>query len=201
MTNKEYARYYRQNLALTFGYFVSGIECNIPTIRFLGKAPNSCKEYLHGYIWICPRIGHSSVGIGCELRFGGKLLKSLLDEFIKCYCPNIKRLSTFAWMLPSINDPTFFDKPCAGKDWLLVGDAAGHVDPIHGEGIYYALWSGKLAAEAIIRKELTSYDRNWRNAYGEKFKQDCLDKKWIYSPLGETISILKSRPSILETES
>jgi flavin-dependent dehydrogenase len=33
---------------------------------------------------------------------------------------------------------------------LLVGDAAGFADPFHGEGIAYAILSGKLAAQAVI---------------------------------------------------
>jgi menaquinone-9 beta-reductase len=38
----------------------------------------------------------------------------------------------------------------AGPGWLLVGDAAGFLDPFTGEGIYRALRSGRAAAEAII---------------------------------------------------
>jgi flavin-dependent dehydrogenase len=37
---------------------------------------------------------------------------------------------------------------------LLVGDAAGLVDPITAEGISYALWSGRLAAEAVLTQQL-----------------------------------------------
>jgi geranylgeranyl reductase family protein len=38
----------------------------------------------------------------------------------------------------------------AGPGWLLVGDAAGFLDPFTGEGIYRALRSGRAAAEAIV---------------------------------------------------
>jgi flavin-dependent dehydrogenase len=40
---------------------------------------------------------------------------------------------------------------------LLVGDAAGLVDPLSGDGIYEAFVSAKLAAEAILAGELASY--------------------------------------------
>jgi len=200
MTDNEYAREHRQNLDLTFGYIASGVESDPPTIRYLGKIPGGKKEDFPGYIWIFPRLENSSIGIGSELRYGS-LLKKLLDQFISCYCPHIKRISTFSWMLPSVTDPNFFNKPCAGEDWILVGDAAWHADPVHGEGIYYALWSSQLAAEAIKRKDLKSYDSAWRTAYGNKFKEKCKQKTWFYSPLGKAASIIKSGAHILETKS
>ena len=197
MTNIEYAQVHRKNLALTFGYIISGGESDLPTIRFLGKIPDTNKDF-PGYIWVLPRLENSSIGIGSELTYGGRLLKKLLDEFILYYYPHIKRISTFAWMLPSVKDPDFFNKPCAGKDWLLVGDAAWHVDPIHGEGIYYALLSAKLAAKAITNEDLISYDKAWRDAYGDQFNRSCMNKKWFYSPLGKAASIFKAKARILD---
>ena len=38
----------------------------------------------------------------------------------------------------------------AGPNWALAGDAAALVDPITGEGLYYALRSGDLLAETLI---------------------------------------------------
>jgi flavin-dependent dehydrogenase len=39
----------------------------------------------------------------------------------------------------------------AGENWMLVGDSAGRIDPISGEGISVALTSGVMAAEAAER--------------------------------------------------
>ena len=198
ITFKEYAKQQKKHLALTFGYIASGVENEPPTIRYLGKNPDLKKEDFKGYIWILPRVDHSSIGIGSELRCGGRLLKRLLDEFIDWYCPHITRISTFAWMLPSATDTTFFEKPCAGEDWILVGDAAGHADPINGEGIHYALWSAKLAAEAIEKKDLKSYDESWRSEYGDDLKRSCENKALFYSPLGKALAIIQTGASILE---
>ena len=200
MTDIEYAHEHRENLDLTFGYIASGVESDYPTLRYLGKVPGGKKEDLPGYIWIFPRLENSSIGIGSKLKYGS-FFKKLLDQFISCYCPHIKRISTFSWMVPSATDPNFFNKACAGEDWILVGDAACHADPILGEGIYYALWSSQLAAEAIAKKDLKSYDSAWRVAYGNKFKEKCKQKNWFYSPLGIAASIIKYGAQILETES
>jgi flavin-dependent dehydrogenase len=49
---------------------------------------------------------------------------------------------------------------------MLIGDAAGHVDPITGEGIPYALRSAELACKAISKNNLMLYDLFWREEYG-----------------------------------
>lgn len=40
--------------------------------------------------------------------------------------------------------------PASGEGWAMIGDAAGFVDPITGEGIYYALRSADLLARALL---------------------------------------------------
>jgi len=45
---------------------------------------------------------------------------------------------------------------------LLVGDAAGYLDPITGEGIRMGMATAKLAVEAIVAGDAASYDRAWR---------------------------------------
>ena len=74
-------------------------------------------------------------------------------------------------LIPTASDESFFDKPCCGDNWLIVGDAAGHVDPVTGEGIYYALGSAKTAAQAIRVGNIHSYATLWRNRYGDALKQ------------------------------
>jgi hypothetical protein len=44
----------------------------------------------------------------------------------------------------------------SGSRWLLAGDAAGLVDPITREGIYFALASGQWAAESLLRDGFAS---------------------------------------------
>ena len=48
----------------------------------------------------------------------------------------------------------------------MVGDAAGLVDPITGEGIYYAMRSGELLAEALLEGLPELYPERVRNEFG-----------------------------------
>ncbi|MBK6546925.1 MAG: hypothetical protein IPG12_16880 [Saprospiraceae bacterium] len=55
-----------------------------------------------------------------------------------------------------------FPKRLASDHILLVGDAAGFVDPVNGEGIYFAILSGQKAIQAILDRD--QYD-NLEEAY------------------------------------
>src|SRR5581483_7993785 len=55
----------------------------------------------------------------------------------------------YSWPIPSLGASSLESLSVAGDCWLTVGDAAGLVDPITREGIYFALQSATLAAEAI----------------------------------------------------
>jgi flavin-dependent dehydrogenase len=49
--------------------------------------------------------------------------------------------------LPSLEASSWAANRLAGEGWVAAGDAAGLVDPVTGEGIYYAMRSGELAGE------------------------------------------------------
>ena len=170
----------KENLALTFGYFTESLKKDKAIIKFLAEIP--------GYIWVFPGKGYSNIGIGSELKHGN-MLKSLLDAFINSHFPEIKIISRYSAMLPSASNPNFFKLPCAGANWILIGDAAGHVDPISGGGILYALWGGELAAQAIERKNLKLFDKTWKKAYGRILEEHCKNKEAFYDPLKSTISM------------
>jgi flavin-dependent dehydrogenase len=171
----------REELGIAYGYIATGVENEPTTMKFL-------KDHL-GYIWITPRGSHSCVGVCSEIKNGSKL-KKILDDFVAFHCPSIKIASRFAAMFPFAKSPGFFDLPCAGNDWILVGDAAGHADPVTGEGIIYALWSGKLAAETIRRNELGLYDGLWKKEYGGYLLKRAADKDTFYNPLTIELSMM-----------
>src|SRR5262249_50244425 len=59
------------------------------------------------------------------------------------------RLESYSWPIPSLSATDFQTLKPSGPGWFLVGDAAGLVDPITREGIYFALLSAQWAADAL----------------------------------------------------
>jgi digeranylgeranylglycerophospholipid reductase len=171
----------KENLALTYGYTVTGISERDATIKFLAEIP--------GYIWVFPGKDFSKIGIGSDLATG-KILRKLLNNYVVSNFPNTRVLSSYASMLPSASDPAFFKLKCSGESWLLIGDAAGHVDPISGGGILYALRGAQLAAEAISENNLESFDSAWRRRFGEILEEHTRSKDKYYDPLQSTLSII-----------
>src|SRR5258708_2070927 len=56
----------------------------------------------------------------------------------------------YSHLLPWLGTPAWKRNRVAGEGWMAVGDAAGLVDPITGEGLYYAIRSGDLAASSLL---------------------------------------------------
>jgi flavin-dependent dehydrogenase len=63
----------------------------------------------------------------------------------------------YGHMLPALERGSWRNNRVAGDGWIAVGDAAGLVDPITGEGLYYAIRSGDLASKVLL--EDNSWDR------------------------------------------
>jgi flavin-dependent dehydrogenase len=76
----------------------------------------------------------------------------------------------------------------SGANWLLVGDAAGFLDPFTGEGLHRALVSAELAATAIDRHlagvagAMAAYDRSMRSRFGSKDVVSLLVQGFLAQP-------------------
>jgi flavin-dependent dehydrogenase len=53
----------------------------------------------------------------------------------------------------------------------LLGDAAGFADPVTGEGIYYALRSAELFADAYLSGQTETYEARWRADFGRELRR------------------------------
>lgn len=94
----------------------------------------------------------------------------------------------------------------AGRSWLLVGDAAGFLDPFTGEGLHRALVSARLAAEAIDARlaggsgALADYDRAMTRRFVGKDIVTALIQTFLGRPalLRYAVRRLADRPAVRE---
>jgi geranylgeranyl diphosphate/geranylgeranyl-bacteriochlorophyllide a reductase len=95
------------------------------------------------YGWVFPHGAHASVGMGTEIN-GADLKKATADLRAMSGltgCETIRREGAPIPLRP-------LDRWDNGRDVVLAGDAAGVVAPSSGEGIYYAMVGGRVAATA-----------------------------------------------------
>ncbi len=154
-----------------------------------------------GYAWAFPRLDHVSFGIATTQNdFDHKSLDRLLWSFMMSYYTveedgrielswtekeqdgmNERRadveaklrlsVERYAARIPGLSVETWEKRRAAGEDWALLGDAAGFADPVTGEGIYYALRSAELFAEAYLRGDVSSYEKSWRADFGDELRR------------------------------
>jgi len=138
----------------------------------LGAVPN-------GYLWIFPKGGHLSVGIGAMNATHAALKETLWRE-MKRFGLDLDGAVAHAHPIPVYpGRKRFHSRRC-----LLVGDAAGLADGLIGEGIRYAVKSGQLAAECIARGAVEDYTRQVRRRIGWSLSWANLGA-WIFYLLPE----------------
>lgn len=145
------------DLEMTVGYFVPTEEDMIK-VKFL--------KQFEGYIWSFPRADHLSVGICAKMgQTSSQELKRRLDRFASEEKIEITGAKLYSHVLPSPQAQTIRGRRIVGRNWAMVGDAAACVDPITGEGLYYALRSGDLFAHALIGGQTEEYPERLRAAF------------------------------------
>src|SRR5579859_3764024 len=131
----------KDELEITQGYFIPQAADSI-IIKFL--------PHFDGYIWSFPRCDHLSVGIcGSMSSHKQSELSAHLQTFIGKQKFSLDSARFYSHVLPSPQVPTLSQRTVVGKNWALVGDAAAFVDPLTGEGLFYAMRSGELLGKAI----------------------------------------------------
>ncbi len=145
------------DLEMTLGYFVPTEE-DIIKVKFL-------KEF-EGYMWSFPRADHLSVGICAKMgQNPTQELRRHLDEFVREENICMDGARFYSHVLPSPEAQTIRGRRIVGKNWAMAGDAAACVDPLTGEGLYYALRSGDLLAQALMERQPQAYPERLRAAF------------------------------------
>ena len=120
-----------------------------------------------GYSWVFPKGDCLSVGIG-RVRQGRADLRKALHREMKSLGIGLHGARVYGHPLPCYQTPRWpwgrgAQESLSTLRCVLVGDAAGLLDPLIGEGIRYAIVSGRLAAEAIAADSLAGYEAAiWR---------------------------------------
>ena len=160
------------DLEITLGYFV---PCPADTIQV------KFVRGLQGYIWSFPRSDHLSVGIcGSMARHTSRELHGYLTQFLRQEHISTQDSRFYSHVLPSPRAHTLASRRIAGRNWAFIGDAAGWVDPITGEGLYYALRSGQLLAESLICGQPEAYPRLVRRDFSADLEIAALIARRFY---------------------
>jgi len=107
-----------------------------------------------GYGWIFPKGDHVNVGVG-GWGSEGPRLRDHLRVLGEHYGIKLDELANLRGHRLPMRRP---ETRLAQGRGLLVGDAAGVLDPVSGDGIYEALVTAELAAEHILANEIEAYD-------------------------------------------
>ena len=135
-----------------------------------------------GYGWVFPKKAFATVGLGGMVRKNNVNIRQLFRTFLKSLLKNGNPLPDrfSAFPVPCHN---LIKKPGLGNV-LLCGDAAGLVEPITGEGIYFALLSGQLAARSILDSDDPAgcYNRLIRGQILPLFRQALFMRPLFFNP-------------------
>lgn len=135
-----------------------------------------------GYAWSFPKKNHLSLGVASARRTKINLKKFYKEYLQTLGINNIVSESQHGFQIPVAPRTDGFVK----NNVFLIGDAAGFADPITAEGISNAIYSGKLAAEAIIESnkdfELAGklYEEKLENTLLPEIKTGLWLAKWFY---------------------
>jgi geranylgeranyl reductase family protein len=145
-----------------------------------------------GYGWMFP-AGDGTVNIGVGALSTMKGYKGLnLNSLLDIYFEQVRE----SWELgPYLGRPRAWRLPMSavrrhGTGWVAIGDAAGLVNPMNGEGIDYGLESGMLASDLFIENPASAPAR-YDQLIGERFDS--------FLRTGRRFSFLIGHPWILTT--
>lgn len=156
-----------------------------------------------GYGWVFPKQDHWSVGVG-----SGKSLARHLNVHYSTFLKDqrlekeILQEKRRGFRIPLFSGRR--SRIVKGRS-LFVGDAAALVDPFLGEGIYYAIRSGQLAAETIHqaillgRSDLTGYRDKVALEMFSEFEAARKEAEFAFRFTRPAFALFKAIPAVRES--
>ena len=150
----------------------------------------------HGYAYIFPKRDHVNVGIGYVLPYFKARVEVTPYDLQRTFVGDLRarglmdgesQRGNFTPFLIPIGGP--LRRTAAGRV-LLAGDAGGFVNGFSAEGIYYAMVTGELAADAVLaaRQQQAvnpaaarrAYVRAWKQEIGAELRDSVLVQKYLF---------------------
>ena len=181
----------RRDISIACGYYVHGVASNRIDIAF--------EEDPAGYLWSFPRRDHLAVGICAQADVATPAtLMPRVDRWLDANVTGGRR-ERYSWPIPSLTVDTIDREVPSGDGWMLIGDAAGLVDPITREGIFFALHSAGIAADSLRdSRPAECYAAQLRSAVYDELRLAARIKARFYRPafLSLLITSLQRSPAI-----
>jgi geranylgeranyl reductase family protein len=152
------------------------LEANVPYDRlgadYRGRAVLELGVVPGGYGWVFPKGDHANVGIGGWEREGPRLREHLRRLCAAHGIGSGDLEGLRGYRLPLRSPRSTLARGRAA----IVGDAAGLVDPVSGDGMFEAFLSAKLASEAVLDVLGGRADR--LEPYGERLTRQLGTHLW-----------------------
>ena len=163
--------------------------------RYAGRAVVELGIVAGGYGWIFPKGDHANVGVGGWEEEGPRL-RAQLAAVCRAHGISVERLRD----LRGHRLPLRRGDAAARGRVLLVGDAAGLVDPISGDGMYEAFVSARLAANVVLdvlagrSSDLSGYDAALSTALDSQAAASWAAKRALERFPRTTYALLRAPP-------
>ena len=136
------------------------------------------------WFWLIP-ITKEKVSVGCvmdqeEFAKSKQPPADIFNQIIQSSPEMLKRMTDarLAGVIHTTSDFSYHNRRFVGPRLLRVGDAAGFMDPIFSAGVFLAMFSGKLAAEAVAQSLGANDDGAQRFMVYEKRVRAAMQFYW-----------------------
>ncbi len=194
IVRKKFAKpFSRAQLSVAAGFFVHESSDTAIAIKTMPGQP--------GYLWSFPRRDHLAIGICAAATHrvsSSELLAQSRNWIAQHGLHRGVRMTPYAWPIPSAGFEDAARMACSGPGWMLLGDAAGLVDPLTREGIFYALLSGEWSARALIESRVragSGYAERLRSSVQPELARAARLSRLFFNPAFSTLFVDALRQS------
>jgi geranylgeranyl reductase family protein len=163
--------------------------------------PGSRRGAPEGYAYIFPKRDHVNIGIGYVLSYYRQEMDDSPYDLQREFIDDLRRRhivegesvrENFTPFLIPVGGPL---RPPARGRVLLAGDAGGFVNGFTAEGIYYAMVSGELAADAVLaddpRPAADRYSRMVDAEIGDELRDSVLLQRYLFADRRRIVAVIE----------